>query len=45
MMSVQEGDTGLTIASIKGHGKVVEVLLRAKASTDLKRKVSVCVKR
>ena len=35
----KDGDTGLTIASIKGHNKVVELLLIAGAKTDLKRKV------
>ena len=40
-LCVQEGDTGLTVASINGDAKVVKVLLRANPNKDLKRKVSI----
>ena len=39
--AVQDGETALERASIKGHQKVVELLLRAGANPDLQDKVKV----
>ena len=41
--SLQNGDTPLILASLKGHKDIVEVLLNHEAEVDLPNKVSVCV--
>ena len=37
---MQDGDTALMLAAREGHSKVCDTLLEAKASPDLKNKVS-----
>ena len=37
--TIQDGETALKVASFKGHQKVVELLLRAGANSDLQNKV------
>ena len=40
-MSLQDGDTPLHHASVKGHKAVVDVLLKAKADYSIRNNVSI----
>ena len=43
LLSLQDGNTALILASENGHTYVVQVLLAAEANTDTTDKVSICI--
>ena len=41
---IQEGETALYVASEKGYFEIVQILLKANASTDIANKVNILIK-